>query len=55
VVAPTDLIWLLFFTAVPLIATTLLLCAEANVVRTDHLYPRAPADTVHRQCRTDPR
>jgi membrane protein len=24
-----------------LIATTLLLCAEANVVRTDHLYPRA--------------
>ena len=24
-----------------LIATTLLLCAEANVVATDHLYPRA--------------
>jgi uncharacterized BrkB/YihY/UPF0761 family membrane protein len=38
-----------------LIATTLLVGAEANVVATDHLYPRCPVDTVHRQRRTDPR
>jgi len=33
----------------------LLLCAEANVVATDHLYPRALLNTVHRQRRTDRR